>query len=95
MPNTVTVIRDDVSYTPKHLSKEQDIPLRQGDRVRIGTPGGGGYGDPHERDPSLVLEDVLLGYYSVEAARKKFGVVLGGEPPAIDTAKTAALRGKR
>ena len=94
-PNTVTVIRDDVSYTPKHLSKEQDIPLKQGDRVRVGTPGGGGYGNPYERDPRLVLEDVKLGYYSVEAVREKFGVVLAGKPPVIDTAKTAALRGER
>ena len=45
-PNVVEVIRDGESHTPEHLSKEQDIPLSAGDRVRVKTPGGGGYGDP-------------------------------------------------
>ena len=35
---------------PEHLSKAQDIPLAPGDRVRVRTPGGGGYGDPRDRD---------------------------------------------
>ena len=50
--NTVTVFRDGEAHVPPHLSKEQDIPLQAGDRVRVGTPGGGGYGDPLERDPA-------------------------------------------
>ena len=50
--NTVTVFRDGEAHVPPHLSKEQDIPLKAGDRVRVGTPGGGGYGDPFERDPA-------------------------------------------
>ncbi|TIX44457.1 MAG: hypothetical protein E5V19_00950, partial [Mesorhizobium sp.] len=57
-------------------SKEQDIALRAGDRVRVGTPGGGGYGDPLARDPELVLRDVRLGYYTTEQAKEMFGVVL-------------------
>ena len=44
------------------------------DRVHVRTPGGGGYGEPFERDPNLVLEDVRLGRYSVEEAR---GVIRG------------------
>ncbi len=60
-PNVVEVIRDGVSYTPEHLSKEQDIPLKAGDRVRVMTPGGGGYGPPEDRDPALTEEDKRLG----------------------------------
>lgn len=71
--NEVTVIRGDESYTPEHLSKEQDIPLGPGDRVRVKTPGGGGYGDPTERDASLVAEDVRLGRYSAADAARLFG----------------------
>ncbi len=59
--NEVTVIRGGVPYTPAHLSKEQDIALAPGDRVRVRTPGGGGWGDPALRDPSAVAEDLRLG----------------------------------
>ncbi len=59
--NEVEVWRDGEMYIPEHLSKEQDIPLKAGDRVRVRTPGGGGYGDPAERDPELTAEDKRLG----------------------------------
>jgi N-methylhydantoinase B len=72
-PNSVTVFRNGEQHVPPHLSKEQDIPLKAGDRVRVGTPGGGGYGDPRERDPDLVARDVQLGYYTAEQAREQFG----------------------
>jgi len=62
-PNEVTVWRDGVAYTPEHLSKEQDIALKAGDRVEVKTPGGGGYGDPGLRDPAAQAEDERLGYY--------------------------------
>lgn len=59
--NEVTILRDGDTYTPEHLSKEQDIALKPGDRVRVRTPGGGGFGDPAERDPALVERDKRLG----------------------------------
>ncbi|HER35108.1 MAG TPA: methylhydantoinase, partial [Halothiobacillaceae bacterium] len=52
-------------YVPPHLSKDQGIPIREGDRVHVSTPGGGGYGDPLRRDPGLVLRDLMRGYYTV------------------------------
>ncbi|MGE0279298.1 MAG: hydantoinase B/oxoprolinase family protein [Rhizobiaceae bacterium] len=61
--NRVTVFREGKAYTPPHLSKEQDIPLKAGDRVRVETPGGGGYGDPAERDAALSRRDREMGYY--------------------------------
>jgi len=89
--NTVTVWRDGEAHVPKHLSKEQDVPMRAGDRVSVETPGGGGYGDPLERQPELVREDVRLGYYTAEEAAEKFGVVAADGQ--IDMAGTAELRG--
>ena len=66
----VEVIRDGVTLIPEHLSKAQDIALKPGDRVRVRTPGGGGYGPPAARNPALVAEDVRLGRYSAaDAAR--------------------------
>ncbi|MBD1546739.1 hydantoinase B/oxoprolinase family protein [Roseibium aggregatum] len=72
-PNSVTVWQDGKAIVPEHLSKAQDIPLHPGDRVRVGTPGGGGYGKPEDRDPALVAEDVRLGRYTAEEARDLFG----------------------
>ena len=71
--NTVTVYRNGEAHVPPHLSKEQDIPLKAGDRVSVGTPGGGGYGDPAERDPALVAHDVAMGYYTPQQAEQMFG----------------------
>jgi len=90
--NTVTVFRGGEPHVPAHLSKEQDIPLRAGDRVSVGTPGGGGYGSPFERDPGLVADDVRLGYYTPCEAEEKFGVVVDGSGE-VDRAATAARRG--
>jgi N-methylhydantoinase B/oxoprolinase/acetone carboxylase alpha subunit len=45
-----------------------------GDRLRVETPGGGGWGDPRERDPAAVEEDLKQGYISAEAAVKAYGM---------------------
>ena len=49
------------------------VQLKAGDRVRIDTGGGGGYGDPRRRSPDTVREDVRKGYVSVAAARTVYG----------------------
>jgi len=90
-PNSVRVYQGGKEIVPEHLSKAQDIPLKPGDRVRVGTPGGGGYGDPHERDPAAVAEDVRLGRYTAEQAKMLFGVVLT-ERFEPDLKATAAAR---
>lgn len=59
--NKVEVWQGGTAHVPEHLSKAQDIPLRAGDRVRVQTPGGGGYGPASERDPELSAEDKRLG----------------------------------
>jgi len=53
-----------------------DVPLQSGDVFSRPTAGGGGYGDPLERDPELVREDVADDYVSLERARRDYGVVL-------------------
>ena len=57
------------------------------------TPGGGGYGDPWQRDPALVARDVARGYFTGEDARADYGVMLTAEdPPAVDARATDELR---
>lgn len=68
---------------------QQTVP--KGDRVIIEMPGGGGLGDPRSRDPEAVASDVRLGFVSVEAARRDYGVVVS-EDGVIDSRATATLR---
>lgn len=53
-----------------------DLPLASGHVFSRPTAGGGGYGDPLERDPAMVREDVADGYVSIERAARDYGVVL-------------------
>lgn len=67
--------------------------LVKGDILRIETGGGGGYGHPFNRPVVHVLEDVLGGYVSREAAERLYGVVISGKAIDIDATTTArALR---
>jgi N-methylhydantoinase B len=89
--NVVRVHRGGETLIPEHLSKDQDIPLKAGDRVEVMTPGGGGYGDPFARDAALVERDVGRGYYTIDQARELFGAVLTVDG-AVDAAATTSLR---
>lgn len=64
--------------------------LKKGDVYSIRSSGGGGWGNPHERDAARVLDDVRNGYVSLEAAERVYGVVIrDGE---IDEQATAERR---
>ncbi len=54
------------------------IPMHAGERIMFDYGGGGGWGDPLDRDPEAVLDDVLDEYVSVEGAKRDYGVVLSG-----------------
>ena len=92
-PNKLSVERNGEIYVPKHLSKDQAVAISEGDIVHVGTPGGGGYGDPLARAPDLVARDVARGYYTVEQAADIFGVVIADT--AAEMAQTAKLRAGR
>jgi N-methylhydantoinase B len=59
----------------------QSVPA--GERLVLEMPGGGGYGDPRQRAPERVAEDVRNGLVSPEAAREYYGVEVGGDATAI------------
>ncbi len=69
--------------------------LVPGDVVTIDAPGGGGYGEPFERDPEMVESDVAEGYVSVEAAKSEYGVVIDPVSMKADVKATRALRGRK
>jgi len=69
--------------------------LQPGDVVTMDAAGGGGFGDPLQRDPYLVRQDVLEGYVSVQRALSDYGVVLDPDGVRIDTDATEAERRRR
>ena len=81
--------RDDEKVLPAQTG---GIELKAGDTLRLERPGGGGYGNPWERDPQRVLDDVIDAYVSIEGARNDYGVVIDPEKMKIDLAATKKLR---
>src|SRR5215218_3623671 len=83
------VVRADGSE--KSLLKVNNLPCRQGAVVTTYTGGGGGYGNPWERDPELVRRDVVAGYVTREGAERDYGVVFG-DGLEVDAGATARRR---
>jgi N-methylhydantoinase B len=63
--------------------------------IRLEEAGGGGYGNPLERNPELVLKDVTEGYVTPESAVREYGVVIEPEGTRINYEATEAERKKR
>src|SRR3954453_2024621 len=80
---------------PAPLPSKLTTNMKKGDLFRHEVAGGGGWGDPLERDPALVLKDVLNEFVSLSAAGEDYGVVLAGSPLGVDTSATTALRQQR
>jgi N-methylhydantoinase B len=66
--------------------------LDQDDALYVRWNGGGGFGDPLDRRPEEVRDDVVKGVVSRKAARELYGVVLGPDGEGVDEAATNALR---
>lgn len=91
----ISVVREDGSV--ESLPGMVDgVPIEGNDEIRVWTSGGGGWGDPLERDAELVAYDVLCGLVSAEAAQTQYGVVLdvAGAEPVVRGAETKLLREK-
>ena len=73
-----------------------DTELEPGEWIVGLESGGGGYGDPLERDPEAVRHDVLEGWVSRERAEADYGVIFDGEASdeslAVNVAQTSARR---
>lgn len=75
-----------------HKSLTSNAPFPPGSSFIFAATGGGGWGNPLERDPEQVLEDVLDEYVSVEGAKRDYGVVIDEKRMEIDPAATRELR---
>jgi N-methylhydantoinase B len=85
-------VLDSSIHGQREVLKFPDSPAAAGDLISIRAGGGGGWGDPFDRDPEAVLRDVLDGYVTVDAARSEYGVAINQERSAIDQEETSKLR---
>lgn len=92
--NRFSWTKDGATHEPPLVSKVTNVKIAKGDRVRLETPGGGGWGDPMLRDPALVARDVRLGYVTAEKATSLYGVV-ASEDGQLDETATRDLRAGR
>jgi N-methylhydantoinase B len=97
MPHGLSIKRAGAEQEDWLGSVFSDVPIGSGDVFSRPTAGGGGFGDPLERDPALVLEDVADDYVSIERAAKDYGIVLTVVDAeicayAVDEAATKATR---
>jgi N-methylhydantoinase B len=74
-PGRVRVYKDGATE-PEIVYKSEDYALAPGDIVIIETGGGGGYGDPRERDVAAIERDVRRGYVTAAAAQRDYGVTV-------------------
>jgi len=77
---------------PRYIGSKVTEKIAAGEIFSYVLPGGGGWGDPLERDPDAVLRDVRNEVISAASARDVYGVVLTALPLAVDSTATAARR---
>src|SRR5262245_23891593 len=79
----------------EEIPSKQVFTLHQGESLHVDTPGGGGYGDPLERDPEAVRQDVCDQRVTVLMARQQYGVVFQEPGLSVDPQATQRLRTAR
>ena len=87
--NGIEVVR---GGSTRRLSRPPHFPLERGDRVRIVTGGGGGWGDPRARDPAAVASDVVDELVTASDAAEIYGVVVDPATGAVDAEASHRLR---
>lgn len=92
--NRFTWQSDEGERSAPLASKVTDVRVRAGQKVRIESPGGGGYGDPLTRAPDKVARDVRLGFVSRENARTIYGVEIDKDGQVDVTATNILREGK-
>lgn len=89
--NQFSYEQQDGMHHPPQASKMVGIKIERGQHLRLETPGGGGFGNPFDRDPEAVARDVSRGYISRASAESDYAVRLS-EDGSIDQSATESLR---
>jgi len=80
------------NQAPRRLRKVAAESMQMNDLIRLKTGGGGGFGNPMEREPERVLKDVIDGYITTEQAKNDYGVIVDTRAMKVDEQETANLR---
>ena len=91
--NTFHYEQADGEHVPPMASKIVGVHIDRGQKLRLETPGGGGYGRALERNPESVARDLRLGYITPEHTEADYGVVIGPNG-SVDEAATRDLRAR-
>ncbi|MCI4397045.1 MAG: hydantoinase B/oxoprolinase family protein [Thermoprotei archaeon] len=91
-PNYAVIIKS--NGESMKVRRIANYEMLKGDLVSLRSGGGGGWGDPLERDPKLVATDVKNEYITIEQARNIYGVVIDPRSSEVDYKETQALREK-
>jgi N-methylhydantoinase B len=91
--NTFHYEQADGEHVPPMASKIVGVHIERSQRLRLETPGGGGYGRALDRNPESVARDLRLGYITAEHTEADFGVVIGPDG-SVDDAATRDLRAR-
>jgi N-methylhydantoinase B len=92
LPTRNTLIRNGAAQT---MPGKFAVVLREGDTIRHEQPGGGGFGDPFEREPDAVADDVWNEKVTIEHARREHGVVIDPRTLKVDADATRNARRAR
>ena len=86
-------IKNPETETEEHVFFSRDaVPVKANDLIRLVTPGGGGWGDPLERDIEAVRLDVVRKLVSFKSAERDYGVIIDQETFEVDQTATDSLR---
>ena len=88
MPSAV----DEIEGTVEEYGVNTTLPFYKDDVYAVYFGGGGGFGDPLERDPENLVKDVINEHVSVDEARKLYGVIIDKEMLQVDRAATDSER---
>jgi N-methylhydantoinase B len=91
--NTFHYEQADGEHVPPMASKIVGVHIERSQRLRLETPGGGGYGRALDRNPQSVARDLRLGYITAEHTEADYGVVIGPDG-SVDDAATRDLRAR-
>lgn len=87
---TVEYVLGEKVYKPPHVTKDEGVVMTPGDTVTIGTPGGGGWGEPARRNAAAIAQDVRLGLLTPEQAKADYGKAGDVQPSQSGKAETEA-----
>jgi len=94
LPNKIQVRRVNGTIEKFSNGKINSLPVAPGDAIIISAGGGGGFGDPTDRDPEAVRLDVIRKYVSAEKARDVYGVIIDEPTHAVHWDETKQQRAR-